>query len=855
MWKATIRGLFVRKIRLALTAMAVLLGVSFVAGTYVLTDTLDRSFQGVFDQSVEGIDAVVRLRPPFGGDGDRERFPEALVTQVQDVAGVRSATGFVQGYAQFVGRDGEAIQVGGAPTFGISWAQRGRDGPLRLIDADGQGAKSRPPRAPGEVAMDAGTARRNDFSVGDRVDILTLGPKEQFRIVGLFGFGSAEELGAVTFAAFDLPTAQAAVGAPGLVDAINVTAEAGTDVRDLRERLAAELGGVYEISSGRQVADDRGEQVLDFLALLTQLLLGFAAIGLVVGAFIIFNTFTILVTQRTRELGLLRAMGASRRQVIGSVIGEAAVVGVVASVAGLAAGVGFASLLLELTGRLGFDVPEGDVVLGERTIVVAILVGLVVTVVSAVWPALRASRVPPIAAINDVGTTSERSLRARGVLGVLIGAAGIPFVALGLDRTADATNAVDEIWIVAVGALLVFFGVVVLLATFARPLAAALGAPFRVFGVTGILARENATRNPRRTAATASALVIGLALVGLVSIFGASAKSSVKAAVDRGIRADVVLKAQQFTAFSPQVAERLRGRPELRAVAAFRFGNVRVQTQEETVAGVDATQLGPVTALRVGDGSIGAMGDDGVLVQVDAARKYGLGVGDEIQMQFPQGFQLIRVAGIYEQADFTGGFPVDWIVSWPAYVQGFGADDQDSLVYVKAAGSVGAARAAVQQVVAEDFPNVEVFSRDAYRSDQEAAIDRFLAVTVALLLLSELIAVLGIVNTLALSVFERTREIGLLRAVGMSRRQMRRMIRSESVVVALVGGVVGTALGVFWGWVFTTALESQGVTELSVPVVQLVVFLVLSMLAGVVAAIVPAWRASRLDVLDAIATE
>ncbi|MFO7592212.1 MAG: FtsX-like permease family protein [Acidimicrobiia bacterium] len=855
MWKATIRGLFVRKIRLALTAMAVLLGVSFVAGTYVLTDTLDRSFQGVFDESVEGIDAVVRLRPPFGGDGDRDRFPESLVTQVQDVAGVRSATGFVQGYAQFVGRDGEAIQIGGAPTFGISWAQRGRDGPLRLIDLDGQVTKSRPPRAPGEVAMDAGTARRNDFSVGDRVDILTLGPKEQFRIVGVFGFGSAERLGAVTFAAFDLATAQAAVGAPGLIDAINVTAEPGTNRRDLRERLAAELGGAYEVSTGQQVANDRGEQVLDFLALLTQLLLGFAAIGLVVGAFIIFNTFTILVAQRTRELGLFRAMGASRRQVIGSVIGEAAVVGVIASVAGLAAGVGFAALLLELTGRLGFDVPEGAVVLQERTIVVAILVGLVVTVLSAIWPALRASRVPPIAAINDVGTPSERSLRARGVLGVFIGVAGIPFVVVGLNRTADAANAVDEIWIVAVGALLVFFGVVVLLATFARPLASALGAPFRVFGVTGELARGNATRNPRRTAATASALVIGLALVGLVSIFGASAKSSVKAAVDRGIRADVVLKAQQFSAFSPQVAERLLDQPALGAVAAFRFGNVRVQTQEETVAGVDPTQLGPVTALRVRDGSIAAMGDDGVLVQADAAAKYGLRVGDEIQMQFPQGFQLIRVAGIYEQADFTGGFPVDWIVSWPAYVQGFGADDQDSLVYVKASGSVGAARASVQEVVAEDFPNVEVFSRDAYRSDQEAAIDRFLAVTVALLLLSELIAVLGIVNTLALSVFERTHEIGLLRAVGMSRRQTRRMIRSESVVVALVGGVVGTALGVFWGWVFTAALESQGVTELSVPVVQLVVFLALSMLAGVVAAILPAWRASRLDVLGAIATE
>ena len=530
-------------------------------------------------------------------------------------------------------------------------------------------------------------------------------------------------------------------------------------------------------------------------------------------------------------------------------------VGSIASAAGLAAGVGFASLLLELTSALGFDVPEGSVVLRDRTIVVAVVVGLVVTVASAIWPALRASRVPPMAAINDVGLAPERSLRRRGILGAVVGFGGIPFVVVGLNRTRDSARAIDEIWIVAVGALLVFFGVVVLLATFARPLAAALGAPLRVFGVTGNLARGNAIRNPRRTAATASALVIGLALVGLVSIFGASVKSSVKAAVDRGIRADVVLKAQQFTAFSPQVAERLAEVPELRAVAAFRFGNVRVQTEEETVAGVDPTQLGPVTALGVREGSIEAMGADGVLVQVEAAERYGLRVGDDVQMQFPQGFQLIRVAGIYEQADFTGGFPVDWIVSWPAYVQGFGADDQDSLVYIKAAGNVAAARKAVERVVAEDFPNVEVFSRDAYRSDQEAAIDRFLAVTVALLLLSELIAVLGIVNTLALSVFERTHEIGLLRAVGMSRRQMRRMIRCESVIVALVGGVVGTVLGIFWGWVFTAALEGQGVTELSIPVVQLGVFLVLSMVAGVVAAIVPAWRASRLDVLAAIATE
>ncbi|MCJ7438555.1 MAG: FtsX-like permease family protein [Acidimicrobiia bacterium] len=853
MWRATIRGIFARRVRLALTAVAVVLGVSFVAGTYVLTDTLDKSFQGVFDQSVEGIDVVVRLRAPFGGGGERERFPDTVVEQLGSVPGVRSATGFVQGYAQFVGSDGEAIQTGGAPTFGISWAQQGTDGPLRLVDDEG--TKSRRPRAPGEVAMDAGTARRNGFHVGDSVDVLLQGPKEQFTIVGLFGFGDKADLGAVTFGAFDLATAQRVLGAPGLLDAVNVTAAPGTNLHVLRADLQRNLGGAYEALPAQQVAADRGKTVLDFLGLLTQLLLGFALIGLVVGAFIIFNTFTILVAQRTRELGLLRAMGASGRQVVASVMAEAAVIGVVASAVGVVVGLAFAAGLLKLAGETGFEIPEGSVVLRERTVIVAVLVGVVVTVASSIWPAVRAARVPPVAAINDVIPTHSRSFRRRTIVGLLVTAAGVPFLVIGLQRTADAANGIDEIGLVAVGALLVFFGVIVLLATFARPLAGALGVPLRAVGVTGVLARGNATRNPRRTAATASALVIGLALVGLVAIFGQSAKSSVRAAVDRGIRADYVLKAQQFAPFSPQVAQRLGQQPELGAVAAFRFGNVRVEENQETVTGVDPTQLDAVTALRLSQGSVDAMGDDGVLVQRDAAERYGLEVGDLVQMQFPRGFGTVQVAGIYDQSDFTGGFPVEWIVAMPAYATGFGIDDQDSLIYVKAAGELGAARAAIGSVVADDFPNIDVFTRGEYRDDQERAIDRFLAVTVALLFLSEIIAVLGIVNTLALSVYERTHELGLLRAVGMSRRQVRRMIRGESVVIALVGGVVGTALGVFWGWAFTTALESQGISEFEIPYGQLAIFLMLSMLAGVVAALLPAWRASRLDVLTAIATD
>jgi putative ABC transport system permease protein len=431
----------------------------------------------------------------------------------------------------------------------------------------------------------------------------------------------------------------------------------------------------------------------------------------------------------------------------------------------------------------------------------------------------------------------------------------VPLLLVGIDRSQAAHDVTQEIWLVALGALMIFFGTVVLLATFARPLAGAIGWPARTAGVSGLLARGNAMRNPRRTAATASALVIGLALVGLVGIFGDSAKTSVRAAVDRGIRADLVLKAQQFAGFSPQVAKRVARVPGVDAVASFRFGNVRVNGSEETFAGVNRAGLARTVDLRMRQGSPRDLGADGVLVFRDAARRYHVGVGDTLEVQFPRRFATLRVDGIYAQEDFVGGFPVPFVVGKAVYEAGFGIDDQDSLVYVASADDGQSLQTTVKRELRRDFPNIHVLTRDEYRNEQERAIDRFLAVTLALLFLSEIIAVLGIVNTLALSVFERTHELGLLRSVGMSRRQLRRMIRGESVIVALIGGVVGTVIGVVWGWGFTTALESQGITEVSIPAWELVLFLALSMLAGVVAAVAPAWRASRLDVLAAIATE
>ena len=495
MWKATIRGLLARKVRLALTTLSVLLGVSFVAGTYVLTDTLDQSFQTFFDETVQGIDVVVRPRAPFGGDGDRDRAAESTVGAVRSVPGVGSAHGFLEDYAQFVGRDGESIQNGGAPTIGISWSQAASaNRPLRLVDG-------RRPTTAGDVAMDVGTAREHGFTVGESVEILLDGPKETFRISGLFAFGDRTEPLAVTFAAFDLATAQRVFGAPGLIDAVNVVAEPGVDQRDLAARIQRRLGPTFEVSTASAFAADRSSEFSDFFSLLTQLLLGFAAVGLVVGAFIIFNTFAILVAQRTRELGLLRAMGARGRQVVVAVVVEAAIVGLVASVLGLFAGVGLAALLLALAGELGFNPPDGALVVQDRTIVAALTIGTLVTVLSSVVPAARAARIPPIAAIDDVRDDRPRPLRRRRVIGSVLVAASVPCLVVGVDRSRAAADATDEIWIVAVGALLLFFGVIVLLATFAQPFAAVVGRPLRALGPSGVLAARTrcGTRDaPRR---------------------------------------------------------------------------------------------------------------------------------------------------------------------------------------------------------------------------------------------------------------------------------------------------------------------------------------------------------------------
>ena len=851
MWKATIRGLLARKVRLALTALAILLGVSFVSATYVLTDTVKQSFDAVFSQTLSGVDLQVQGANSLGGDtSSSDRIPDDALEQVRAVPGVVRAEGVVRTIsAQFVDPNGDTVGGGGPPTIGISWVD---DGPFRLIEGHA-------PRRRGEVAMDAGTAQKQGFAVGDTVRILLSGAAKEYRIVGLFGFGDRTDFGAVTWAAFDLATAQREFDAGSSLDYVWVL-QTDPEVSDtaLQSRIEGALGPGYEVLTASEAKLQVGKPVRQFLGFFTYALLGFAAIGVVVGAFIIFNTFTILVTQRTRELGLLRAMGATGGQVVRSVVLEAFAVGAVASAIGLVAGIALGVGLLELLREIGLDLPATTTVLLPRTIIVSFLVGVVITVVAALLPAVRAARVPPVAAINDLPVRASAGLARRAAGGVAVLLVGVGVLVYGLVRARNVTGLVDQIQVVALGAFGVLVGVVMILPAIARPAVRMIGAPLPRFGPPGALAQANAMRNPRRTAVTASALVIGLALVGLTATFGASARASVARDTGAGLRADYVVKADGFAGFSTDVATRLRDLSEVTTTVPVRFSDAAVGGDVKTVGSMDPANLDEVVDLDFASGGTRGLDRGGVLVAEDLARHLGVTAGAQLPVQFPRARLPLTVRGVYRQKNFIGifGQSVPLLVGPTTLDAGTGASPQDSVVLVRTAGgATPAVQRSLQRALATDFPNISVLTRDEFRGEQQAQIDQFLTVLVAILALSEIIAILGIVNTLALSVFERTRELGLLRVVGMSRRQMRRMVRWESVVIALFGGVVGIALGVFWGWAFARALQEQGVTVFRIPVVEVLLFVVGSMVAGVLAAVLPAWRASRLDVLEAIATE
>jgi putative ABC transport system permease protein len=845
MWNATIKGLLSHKLRLALTALAIVLGVSFVSGTYVLTDTMNATFTQLFKDTIKGIDVVVQTRQTFSGEqGDtRDPVPESLLPRIRGIDGVKVAEGSVNGFAQFIGKNGKAVTTGGAPTLGVSASEAPE------LNSNFTMRSGRVPSSPNEVAVDARTASKQGFKVGDQVKVLSQGPTRSYAVSGIVGFGQADNLAGATLAVFDLKTAQQVLDSQGKFNEIDVVAQPGVTSDQLRERIAAAVPSRYESITGADQAQRSSKEIQKGLGFFSTALLAFAGVALFVGAFLIFNTFSIIVAQRTRELALLRCLGASRRQVLSSVLLESGLVGLVASAIGLGCGVLIALGLRGVLGAVGIDLPSTGTVFEVRTVIVSLVVGVVITLVSSFMPALKATRVPPVAAMRaEAAMPRSRSIRRRSIIGSVVTLIGVGLLVLGLFRDID-----KRIAVVGAGAVVIFLGVAILSPLIARPLASWIGWPFaRVFRLPGNLARQNAMRNPRRTSATAAALMIGLALVTFAGIFVASAKASIDGVLDRTVSADYIATPQNFQGFSPEVAKRLATVPQLQAVTSSRYGGWRLNGTSQSLQAVDPAAYDSMVRTEATSGSIADLQNGGLAVSEDVAKQHGWKVGSIVPMQFPaDGVQQVPLKAIYKDNQLNGGY----LLSLTDYQKGY-STQLDSMVIakVKPGTSPATVRGAIDKVVA-DFPNVQIQDMAQYKARTGKQLDQLLNLVRSLLAFAILIALFGIVNTLALSVFERVRELGLLRAVGATRRQVRSMIRWEAVIISVLGAVLGMAVGVFFGWTMVRALASQGFGEFSVPGGQLVAYVLLAAVAGVLAAILPGRRAARVDVLRAITTE
>ena len=842
MWRATVQGLLAHKLRLALTGLAIVLGVTFVTGTLVLTDTLHNTFTTLFGQVYQNVDFQVRGVAAFSngnGRAVRNSIPEQLATTVRAVPGVEVAEGAVSGYAQYVAPDGKAISTGGAPTIGVSFDPNPQLSSLHLVSGSA-------PSTPGQVVMDAGTAQKYHFATGERVRILLSGPPQTFRISGIARFGTVNNLAGATIAAFSLPTAQRLFSEVGRYDAINVLAQPGADKARVQRSIAAVLPRGAEVVTGQTVANEQANAINQALSFFSTALLVFAFIALFVGAFTIFNTFSIIVGQRTRELALLRILGASRRQVFRSVLGEAAILGVVASLVGLALGVLTAIGLEALLKGFGITLPSGSLVFESRTVVVALLIGVGVTVVSAVSPARRAVRIPPVAALSDQVVAPEESSRRRIVVGGAFAVVGAASLAVGLSRPA--------IQLVGVGAVAVFVGVGMLAPLVARPMSSVLGRPLaRLLGPPGRLGRENSMRSPRRTAQTAAALMVGLALVSTIAVFGASLSKSATSSVDQAVSADYILTSsgQGPGGFSNSVAAAARV-PGVRVVSTVYAGVFQFRHDVSNLTAVSPRRLSQTVILRMVSGTgAPALAAGNLLIDQTTADTKHLSVGSVVPVTFAQtGRSTIRVGGVYKPNALLGSFLVG-----DGYFLSHFHDHLPVAVLLRTTDGVTVATTAAVNEGLKAYPDLQIQSRAQFEKAQQAQVNQLLGLVYALLGLAIIIALIGIVNTLMLSVFERTHEIGLLRAVGMRRRQVRAMIRSEAVILSLFGAVIGVVIGTVLGVAFADSLKDQGITDIVVPVTSLLAFLVIAALLGLAAASWPARRAAKLDVLAAIAAE
>jgi putative ABC transport system permease protein len=846
--RATLKSLFARKLRLILTALAVVLGVGMTAGSFILTDTALKSFDNLFGDVYKGTDVVVQGTTAFeasgqnntGGGSERKPIPESVLPRVESVDGVDAAVGSIGGTAWIVDpTTNKVIQNGGAPPIGGSW-----DAAITTLQIDPGGA---PPVGPDQVVIDAATATDHGISIGQQIKVVTTTGPGEFTVTGIAHFGSSNSLLGATLALFDLPTAQKLFDREGEFDTIYVKGDAGVDPGQLAARVASVLPKGYESITAATAASQQQDQVATGLGFLRTFFLIFGFVALFVGAFIIFNMFNIVVSQRTRELALFRALGASRRQVRTSVLLESIAVGLIGSILGIGLGVLLAFALKALLGALGLKLPPTALAIETRTIVVSLVVGIGVTVVAAWAPSRRASRVAPIEALRESSTPSS-SIRRRVIVGGIVLALGIAAISAALFGGASNPGA-----LVGLGAALTFLGVATLSPLFARGLAAVIGRPFRRTA-TGRLGDENAKRSPRRTASTASALMIGLGLVAFVSVFAASLKASAIKTLDEVLRADLTLSSNQFNPFSTHLAEQLRNDPNFSVVSELRSTEAHVGSSDTFPIAIDPATFAQVADVTMTAGSLADLSQPGaVLVSRTEADGKGLSVGSPVEMTFSAtGAQQLHVVGIYENNAILN----DYVISLATYNANV-EQPLDQNVFLKIAPGVSPTDAKTQldAMLQKDYPNVQANDQAASKQQFLDSINQLLAFVFVLLFLSIIISGFGILATLWLSVFERVRELGLLRAVGMARVQVKRMVRIEAVIVAVLGAILGIVIGIVFAWALQRSLSDLGITELSLPVGQLIVLMILAALIGVVAAILPARRAAKLNVLEAISYE
>lgn len=848
---ATLKSLLSRKLRLVLSGFAVILGVMAVSAALVLSDTLNNSFDSLFRSANQNIDVQVTGKPNVEVSGEEgEAAPEPIpanvvdelkssVTDADSIRGVVAVDG-----ARVVKKDGKIYSTGGAPRFGVNWD--GEDDYATIVDGEA-------PTEPNQIAINRGLAEAIDAKVGDTLQIITLHESAQeFELSGIFNVsGDRPSLGGETMIAFTTPVAQQLMlGKEGHYSAIQMEAKDGVSQQELKDTVKSALGSdadKYDVKTGKEVQEDNASDVSSFIGIFRNVLLGFAAVTLFVGIFLIINTFSILIAQRTKELALFRAMGAGRGQVIGSVLLEALVIGIIASTAGLFAGIGIAWLLKKLMeAQSGATLPGAAIVVPPSAIIASYAVGILVTLIASVVPALRAARIPPIAAMRDAAATSKPISKVSVGIGLAIALAGV--VALGFALTGNASA-----WVLLIGVLGVFIGIAVLAPVIAAPAVSALGLAFR--SMPGKLGRRNSARNPRRTAITAATLMIGLALVTGASVVGDSFKGTINKQLSDDFGAQIFIIGDftdSFASYDPAIIDEVRKIEGVEAASPFWFDVAEVRGKNEGVFAADLDQMAKMVDIDEVEGEVRSLKSGELLIDDETADDWGAKVGETIPVTTQRGGPTeMTLVGIYKKSDLMSGV----MLSEEDAVAGFkNPQAQQGYVRVTEGTSVGKVRRQIDTLLA-DNPEVSAQDKQALMDAANQQINGVLTMIYVLLGLALIVAVLGIINTLALSVLERTRELGLLRAIGMTRLQSMRMITVESIVISVFGALLGLAVGCALGAAAVKALESEGIDVLSFPWIRMLWFLVAAIVVGVIAAIIPAIKAARTNVLKAISYE